>query len=172
MSVWQEFLIAALVIVSVVLQFGERPLNWFRVVLPLLMVTGFAAYYLKAIPTSGGDGWFTLGGLMVGLATGLVAAGLMGMRRENGRLIVSAGIAYVAFWVVIFGARLAFAEIATNSPDTLRQLFIWSYQRGITELGWTAAFFAQAIAMVGLRTIVVVARALLLRRRLIPVAVM
>ena len=170
MSVWQEFLIAAVVIVSVVLQFGERPLNWFRVGLPLLIVTGFAVYYLKAIPTSGGDGWFTLGGLLVGLATGVVAAALMRMRRENGRLIVSAGIAYVAFWVVVFGARLAFAVIATNSPDTLRQLFIWSYEHGITELGWTAAFFAQAIAMVGLRTVLVAARALVMQRQLAPVA--
>jgi len=170
MSVWQEFLIAAVVIVSVVLQFGERPLNWFRVGLPLLIVTGFAVYYLKAIPTSGGDGWFTLGGLLVGLATGIVASALMGIRRENGRLIVSAGIAYVAFWVVVFGARLAFAVIATNSPDTLRQLFIWSYEHGITELGWTAAFFAQAIAMVGLRTVLVAARALVMQRQLAPVA--
>ena len=171
MSVWQEFLIAAIVIVSVVLQFGERPLNWFRVALPLLIVTGFAVYYLKAIPTSGGDAWWTLGGLAVGLVTGVIAAALMGLRRENGRLIVSAGLVYIAFWVVIFGARLAFAVIASNSPETLRSLFIWSYQHGITELGWTAAFFAQAIAMVGLRTAIVAARALVLQRQPAPVAV-
>jgi hypothetical protein len=170
MSVWQEFLIAAIVIVSVVLQFGERPLNWFRVALPLVIVTGFAIYYLKGIPTSGGDAWFTLGGLAAGLVTGVVAAALMGMRRENGRLIVSAGMVYVAFWVAIFGARLGFAVIATQSPDTLRNLFIWSYQHGITELGWTAALFAQAIAMVGLRTVIVAVRAMLLRRHLAPVA--
>lgn len=172
MSVWQEFLIAAAVIVSVVLQFGQRPLNWFRVVLPLVIVTGFAVYYLKAVPTSGGDAWFTVGGLLVGVVTGFAAAALMGMRLERGRVIVSAGLAYIALWVVIFGARLAFAVIATNSPDTLRSLFIWSYQHGITELGWTAAFFAQAIVMVGLRTVVVAVRALRLQRGPAPATAM
>jgi hypothetical protein len=95
----------------------------------------------------------------------------MGMRRENGRLIVTAGLVYVVFWVAIFGARLGFAVIATQSPDTLRSLFIWSYQHGITELGWTAALFAHAIAMVGLRTVIVAVRALLLQRQLAPAAV-
>jgi hypothetical protein len=171
MSVWQEFLIATIIIVSVLLQFGERSLNWFRIAFPLVVVTGFAIYYLKGIPTSGGDGWFTLGGLVVGLVTGGVAAALMGMRRENGRLIVTAGLVYVVFWVAIFGARLGFAVIATQSPDTLRSLFIWSYQHGITELGWTAALFAQAIAMIGLRTVIVAVRALLLQRQLAPAAV-
>jgi hypothetical protein len=170
MSVWQEFLIAAAVIVSVVSQFGERPLNWIRVMLPLAIVTGFALYYLKAVPTSGGDAWFTLGGLVVGLVSGAIAAALMGLRRENGRLIVSAGLAYVAFWIAVFGARLAFAVIATNSPETLRQLFVWSYEHGITEVGWTAAFFAQAIAMVGLRTLLVAFRAVRVQRGPVPIA--
>jgi hypothetical protein len=171
MSVWQEFLIAAAILVGVFTQFGERQLNWFRVALPLLVVTGFAAYYLKAIPTAGGDGWFTLGGLAVGLVCGAAAAALTRLRRANGRILVTAGLAYVALWVIIFGARVAFAVIAINSPDTFRQLFTWGYEHGITEAGWTAAFFMQAIAMVGLRAVVVAVRALSAMRQTAVVAV-
>lgn len=160
MSIEQEFLIAAAITVSMALQFGEHPLSWRRVLLPLVIVGGFAVYYLKAVPTSGNDALFTLGGLAVGLALGALAAALMGVRQESGRIILTAGIAYVALWVVVFAARFAFAVIATNSPETLRDLFVWSFQHGITEVGWTAALMLQAIAMVGVRTIVVVGRAM------------
>src|SRR5215472_11192309 len=123
MSIEQEFLIAAAIVVSMALQFGEHALSWRRVLLPLVIVGGFAVYYLKAIPTTGNDALFTLGGLTVGLALGAVAAALMGVRQESGRIILTAGIAYVALWVVVFAARFAFAVVATNSPETLRDLF-------------------------------------------------
>jgi len=166
MSVQQEFLIAAAIIVSMALQFGEHPLSWRRVLLPLVIVGGFAVYYLKAIPTSGNDGLFTAGGLVAGIALGAIAAALMGVRHASGRVILTAGIAYVALWVVVFAARFAFAVIATDSPDTLRDLFVWSFQHGITQAGWTAAFILQALAMVGVRTIVVLARAMVAGRGL------
>jgi len=164
MSIEQEFLIAAAIVVSMALQFGEHALSWRRVLLPLVIVGGFAVYYLKAIPTTGNDALFTLGGLTVGLALGAVAAALMGVRQESGRIILTAGIAYVALWVVVFAARLGFAVIATNSPETLGDLFVWTFQHGITEAGWTAAFMLQAIGMVGVRTIAVLARAMVAGR--------
>ena len=166
MNIWQEFLIAAAIIVSMAVQFGEHPLSWRRILLPFVIIGGFAFYYLKAIPTSGGDGVFTLVGLLAGVALGAIAAVLMKVRLESGRVILTAGIAYVALWVVVFGARFAFALIATNSPESLRQLFIWTYEHGITEAGWVAALMLQAIAMVGVRTLVVLGRAVQVGRRL------
>lgn len=166
MNIWQEFLIAAAIIVSMALQFGEHPLSWRRVLLPLVIVGGFALYYLKAVPTSGNDGLFTLGGLVLGVVPGIAAAALMKVRLEAGRVILTAGIAYVALWVVVFGARFAFAYTATNSPDTLRQLFVWAYEHGITETGWVAALMLQAIAMVGVRTIAILGRSIVMARGL------
>jgi hypothetical protein len=165
MNLTTEILIAVAIVGSIALQFGEHALDIRRLFVPLLIVGGFAVYYLRSIPTSGGDGVFTLVGLAIGLLLGAAAAALMGVRRDgSGRVIVSAGVAYVALWIVTFGARLSFAIIATQSPDTLRQTFIWAYEHGITELGWTAFFMVQAIAMVGLRTAIVGLRALSLRR--------
>lgn len=160
MNIWQQFLIGAAIVVSVALQFGVRPANWWRMALPLVIVTGFAVYYLKSIPTSGNDALFTLAGVGSGLVLGAIAAALMGVKNVSGKVILSTGIVYVALWVIVFGARFAFAVVATNSPETLRDLFIWTYQHGITESGWTAALILQAIAMVGLRTVVVAVRAL------------
>lgn len=161
MSVWTEFLITAAIIVSMAMQFGTRTLSWRRLLIPLVIVAGFAVYYLKAIPTSGGDGVFTLAGLALGVALGTVAGVLMGVRKDAGRVVTSAGIAYVALWVITFGVRLAFVQVATNSPNTLRDLFIWAYQHGITEAGWTAFFMLQALAMVAIRTAIVAGRAYL-----------
>lgn len=61
-NITTQLLIAAAIIVSIAAQFGRRQLSWWRLVLPLAIVTGFAVYYLKTVPTSGGDGWFTLAG--------------------------------------------------------------------------------------------------------------
>ena len=166
MNIWQEFLIAAAIVVSMALQFGEHPLSWRRVLLPLVIVGGFAVYYLKAIPTSGNDALFTVGGVAVGVVLGVAAAALMKVRLESGRVILTAGIAYVALWVVVFGARFAFAYIASNSPETLRQLFVWTYEHGITETGWVAALMLQAIAMVGVRTLAILGRSVMVARGL------
>jgi len=166
MSLTTEFLIAAAIIVSVVVQFGRKRLSWVRLFLPLAIVAGFAVYYLKVVPTSGGDGWFTLAGLATGLLLGALAAALIGVQEDSGRIFVTAGIAYIGLWVVVFGARLEFAYVATNSPEALRQVFVWSFEHGITEAGWTAAFMLQALAMVGLRTVVMIGRVLATRRPL------
>jgi hypothetical protein len=161
MNLTTEILIAGGIIISMALQFGDHRVSVRRLLGPLAIITGFAIFYLRSIPTSGGDGVFSLFGVVSGIALGLLAAAFMGVRRDDeGHVILSAGVAYVALWVVVFGARLGFALIATNSPQTLRGLFIWAYQHGITEAGWIAMFMLSAIAMVGLRTLIVGARVL------------
>ncbi|MHB8590149.1 MAG: hypothetical protein ACYDA0_15095 [Candidatus Dormibacteraceae bacterium] len=165
MSVTTEILIAAAIIGSMALQFGDHPATIRRLVGPLAIVVGLAFYYLKAIPTAGDDGLFALSGVALGAVLGILAAALMGVRRDgDGRTILSVGLPYIAFWVGVFGARIVFALVATNSPATLRQLFIYAYQHGITVEGWTAFFMLQAIAMVGVRTLLVGARALVVGR--------
>ncbi len=158
-----EILIAAGIIGSTLMQFGKRTASVYRLLAPIGIVGAFAVIYLKAIPTSGNDGLFALSGALIGLVLGVAAAVLMGVgRRADGRAVLVAGLVYMALWIGVFGARLAFVEVAQNSPETLRQLFIWAYQNGITEQGWTAFFMLQAIVMVGIRTAIVGARVLLL----------
>ena len=164
MSVWTEFLITAAVIVSIALQLGTRTLDWRRLLAPVAIVAGFAVYYLKAIPTSGGDGWFTLAGVALGVGLGTLTGAMVGIRSEAGRIITTAGIAYASIWIVTFAARFACVQIAVNSPVTLRDVFVWAYQHGITQSGWTAFFLLQALAMVLVRSAIVASRAYLTAR--------
>ena len=166
MNLSTEVLIAVLIVGSVLLQFGDHRLALWRLVAPLAIVGYFGAKYLTGFPTAGHDVIFELAGAAIGVVTGIVAAALMGIRRDaQGSIIVSTGILYAAFWIVVFGARIAFAYAATNSADFARQLGTFSYQYGITgAAAWTAFFILQAVLMVGVRTVIVGARAFLSAR--------
>ena len=161
MDLTTELLIAGLIVGSVLLQFGEHRVSPWRLVLPLAIVGYFAARYLTGFPTAGNDLVFELTGAGIGIVTGAIAAALTGVRRDaRGDVFVTAGVLYVAFWIAVFAARIGFAVAATNSHDFARQLGSFSYQYGITgAAAWTAFFILQAVLMVGVRTVVVGARA-------------
>ena len=163
MNLTTEILIAVAIVGSTALQYGTRRADWRRLGAPLLIVVGFAFYYLKGFPTGGNDVLFVLAGAAAGVVLGAIAGFLVGVRRDDaGHAVLVAGIAYMALWIIVFAARLTFAVIAQNRPSTFRDLFVWAYQHGITELGWTDFFLLQALAMVGVRTLLVAARVLLL----------
>jgi hypothetical protein len=166
MSLTTELLIAAGIITSMALQLGEHRASARRLLGPLAIVTGFAVFYLKGVPTSGNDGLFVMAGVGLGALLGSLAALLMDVRRNAaGQVVFSAGLAYLALWIVVFGSRLAFAFAATNSPTVMHQIGVFSYQHGITSAAaWTAFFILQAIVMVGVRTVIVGARAYLVVR--------
>jgi hypothetical protein len=161
MSLSTELLIAAAVVGSVVLQFGEHKLHIWRLVLPIGIVAVFAGKYLTGFPTQGNDLLFELSGAALGIASGLAAGALLEVRRDSeGAILVKAGLANLALWIAIFGARLVFAWFATNSPSFDHQLGVFSYQHQITgAAAWTAFFILQAVLMVGVRALYVGARA-------------
>ena len=162
MPITTELLIAGLVVASVVMQFGVHRLSPWRIVMPVVIVAVFAGRYLSGIPTQGNDLVFELVGAGLGIACGLAAGALIGVRRSgDGRILVTAGLANVALWVAIFGARLAFVWLAQNSRSFDHQLGIFSYQHQITgEAAWTTFFVLQAILMVAVRAAYVGIRAL------------
>src|ERR1700739_2520935 len=107
MNLGTEVLIAALIIASVVLQFGEHRLSLWRLLMPIVIVGHFTTRSMTGFPTQGDDLIFELIGAGIGVATGLAAGALLGVRRDfQGRILVTAGIANIAFWATIFGARL------------------------------------------------------------------
>ena len=165
MDLKTELLIAGLIVGSVLLQFGERRVSVWRIVLPLGIVGYFAAKYLTGFPTEGNDLIFELIGAGLGVVTGAIAAALTGVRRNaRGDVLITAGVLYAAFWIAVFAARIGFAVAATNNHDFVRQLGIFSYQHGITgAAAWTAFFILQAVLMVAVRTIVVGVRAYVLQ---------
>lgn len=158
MDLTSQILIAALVVGSIAFQYGRRQLNLLRLALPIAGVAYAGARYLTGIPTEGGDLLFATVGLLSGAALGVFSSWLMGVERVAGKTYLVAGVAYVAMWVAVFAARLAFAWGVQNVFG--HQVGVFSYQHQLTAAGWIAFFILQAIAMVAARTVVIGARAL------------
>ena len=132
---------------------GTRPVNRGTFLVPLAVVAVAAAVFLRHVPTLGHDGELELIGVAAGLALGVVSALLTRVHVRAGTLVVTAGAAFAALWVLVIGGRVAFAEWATHSGA--RTIGTFSVQHQITGAdAWTAAFVLMALAMVAGRLLV------------------
>jgi hypothetical protein len=149
---------------------GTHPVTRRRFTLPLVLVAVAAAAFLRTVPTLGHDLALELVGTGAGIALGILAGLLVRVRREDGRLLMSAGASYAALWVVVIGGRVLFAYGAEHW--FARSIGEFSMRHQITGAdAWTCAFVLMALSMVLARVAVTAARAgLTLRRRTVPVA--
>jgi hypothetical protein len=132
---------------------GTRPINRATFLVPLAVVAVAAAVFLRDVPTVGHDGQLELIGAGVGLLLGLASALLTKVHVRAGELVVTAGTAFAALWVVVIGGRVAFAEWATHSGA--RTIGAFSVRHQITGAdAWTAAFVLMALTMVAGRMLV------------------
>jgi hypothetical protein len=132
---------------------GVRPVTTGTFLLPAVVVAAAAAGFLRDLPTSGNDVELEAAGAAAGLLLGVVSALLTRVEVRRGRLVVSAGGAFAALWVLVVGGRVAFAEWATHSGG--RAVAEFSVRHQITGAdAWTAAFVLMALAMVVARYVV------------------
>jgi hypothetical protein len=146
-------------------QLGRRQVSVRRFLIPLAAVAFVGYSYLHTVPTVGGDLDFEILCTIAGAAFGILAASLVKVERDGntGKVIMEAGIAYASVWILVFGSRLAFAWLATNSLR--HQVGQFAIQHAITSsAAWTAALVLMAVAMVLTRTVVVGARVLVAAR--------
>jgi hypothetical protein len=137
---------------------GTRPVNRGTFLVPLAVVAVAAALFLRHVPTIGHDGQLELIGAGAGLVLGLVSAFLTRVHVTAGRLVVTAGAAFAALWVLVIGGRVAFAEWAAHSGA--QTIGVFSMRHQITGAdAWTAAFVLMALAMVAGRLLVTGAQA-------------
>ncbi|HET7762630.1 MAG TPA: hypothetical protein VF140_05920 [Phycicoccus sp.] len=146
---------------------GTRTLTRRRVTVPLFVVAAAGWFYLKDAPTLGNDGVLELAGLAAGLALGVVAALAVRVRRQDGRVLATAGTAFAALWVAVIGGRVLFAYGAEHwFPRAIGE---FSRDHLITGAdAWTAAFVIMALAMVLSRLAVTGLRALQATERTAP----
>lgn len=159
MSTTEIILFAGLALYIVATQVGRHPVSMRRFLTPLIAVVAVAFIYLKSVPMIGGDLPFEALCTLAGLALGLLAASLVRVERDgrSGRIVLQAGIAYAAVWLLVFGGRLAFGWAASGVwRQAVGQFSIAHEITGATA--WTAAFVLMAIAMVGARTALLAAR--------------
>ena len=165
MSITEILPFAGLAGLIIATQLGRHTVSLRRFLAPLVAVAAVALFYLKGVPTVGGDLPFEIAFSLIGVAFGLLAAGLVRVERDwqTGRVVMQAGIAYAIVWLVAFGGRLAFSWGATNLWRDAVIQFSMTHQITGTA-AWTAAFVLMAIAMVATRTLVLGARTLLVTR--------
>jgi hypothetical protein len=170
MSTTQYLLNAGLLAFVLWANLGTRAVDRRRFTLPLLLVAVAAGVFLRDVPTAGSDLTLELAGVAAGVVLGLVAAALVRVHRDaRGRLVMHAGAAYAALWVVVIGGRCVFAYGAEHWFG--RAIGQFSMTHHITGAdAWTAAFVLMALAMVVTRVAATGVAAAVAARR--PVAVL
>ena len=152
------YLINAILILMVIRQIREHPLDARSLATPVLAVGCAAALFLHSVPAGGGD--LVLAAACV--LTGAVMGGLGGLATRlrlgaDGRPLGRAGVVAVSMWVGAVGARLAFAVAAGSGAGPAIARF--SVAHHITgSAAWVAALVMMALADVLTRLVVIYLR--------------
>jgi hypothetical protein len=158
------YLVNASLILLVIRQIREHPLDARSLMVPVLAVGCAAVMFLHSVPAGGGDlvleATCVLAGAAMGALGGLATKLRLG---ADGRPLGRAGVLAASMWVGGVGARLAFAVAATNGAGPAIARF--SVAHHITgSSAWVAALVMMALADVLTRLAVIYLRG----RRLAP----
>ena len=156
-----------LIVLAVILEadLGRRKIGWFRVLRPLIASAAALALFTTSVPTSGHNLALQAAGVGAGVVLGLAAHLFVTVGfdpakgtkdRPGGRAVSWAGFGYATFWVVVFGARLAFIYGTVHwFPRPLGQ-FLAAHQ--LSGAALTDALLFMAIAMALARSALLAAR--------------
>lgn len=165
MNLTQWILSIALLAWALLRNVGTRRITSLTFLVPTAIVAIAAAAFLVPLPSAGND--LALVGLFAaaGAALGVAASAVTRLHQDREGIVATAGVGFASLWVVVIGARIAFAEWATGPGAPTVGAF--SRDHLITGAdAWTAAFVALALGMVLARTFALAVRTRQLRTRL------
>ena len=149
------YLINALLVLLVIRQIREHPLDARSLATPVLAVGAAAVMFLHAVPAGGSDLALEAAGVAAGAAMG--ATGGLATRLRlgaDGRPLGRAGALAAGMWIAGVGARMVFYFAATHGAGPAIARF--SIAHHITgSAAWTAALVMMALADVLTRLAVV-----------------
>jgi len=154
-----DYIINGVLVLLVLRQIRENRLDLVSLLLPVVLVAGAAAYYLRSIPTGGNDLALDLSLGAVGAALGIGCALATHMRRgADGVALARAGWLAAVLWVVGIGSRLAFVLYSDHGGEPAIARF--SVAHTITSgQAWVAALVLMALAEVVARLVTMRLRA-------------
>ena len=158
MSNITTYLVSASLILLVIRQIREHPLDARSLATPVLAVGAAAVMFLHSVPAGGGDLALEAACVAAGAAMGAIS-GLASRLRlgADGRPLGRAGILAAGMWIGGVGARLAFAVAAGNGAGPAIARFSVAHQ--ITgSTAWVAALVMMALADVLTRLVHLPAR--------------
>jgi hypothetical protein len=149
------YVINAILVLMVIRQIREHPLDARSLAVPVLAVGAAAVMFLHSVPAGGNDLALEAACVLAGAAMG--ATGGLATRLRlgaDGRPLGRAGWLAAGMWVGGVGARLAFAVAASNGAGPAIARF--SITHHITgSSAWVAALVMMALADVLTRLVVI-----------------
>jgi len=152
------YVINAILVLMVVRQIREHPLDLRSLAAPVLAVGCAAVLFLHSVPTGGNDVVLELVCVSAGAVMGAIGGLATRLRRgADGRPLGRAGWLAAGMWVGGVGARMAFAIAASNGAGPAIARFSVAHQ--ITgSAAWVAALIMMALADVLTRLAVIYLR--------------
>ena len=152
------YLINASLILLVIRQIREHPLDARSLAVPVLAVGAAAVMFLHSVPAGGSDLALEAACVAAGAAMGAISGAATRLRLgADGRPLGRAGVLAASMWVGGVGARLAFAVAASNGAGPAIARF--SVAHHITgSSAWVAALVMMALADVLTRLAVIYLR--------------
>jgi hypothetical protein len=152
------YVINAILILMVIRQVREHPLDLRSLAVPVLAVGCAAVLFLHSVPAGGNDIVLELSCVLAGAVMGAIGGLATRLRLgADGRPLGRAGWLAASMWVGGVGARLAFAVAAGNGAGPAIARF--SVANHITgEAAWIAALIMMALADVLTRLVIIYLR--------------
>jgi hypothetical protein len=152
------YVINTVLILMVIRQIREHPLDLRSLAGPVLAVGAAAVLFLHSVPGGGNDLVLELACVAAGAAMGTVAGLTTKLRHgSDGRALGRAGWLAASLWIAGVGARMAFTIAATNGAGPAIARFSIAHQ--ITgSAAWIAALIMMALADVLTRLVIVYTR--------------
>jgi len=158
MSNITTYLVSASLILLVIRQIREHPLDARSLAVPVLAVGAAAVMFLHSVPTGGSDLALEAACVAAGAAMGAIGGLATRLRLgADGRPLGRAGVLAAGMWVGGVGARLVFAVAASNGLGSAIARFSIAHQ--ITgSAAWVAALIMMALADVLTRLVIIYLR--------------
>ena len=158
MSNITTYLVSASLILLVIRQIREHPLDMRSLAVPVLAVAAAAVMFLHSVPAGGSDLVLEAAGMAAGAAMGAIGGLTTRLRLgPDGRPLGRAGVLAASMWIGGVGARLAFAVAAGNGAGPAITRF--SIAHHITgPSAWIAALVMMALADVLTRLVAIYLR--------------
>jgi hypothetical protein len=159
LQIW--ILILAVFAAVVLTRIGRHRYTRRQRILTLAVVAVLFLKYVRHMPTTGHDPVLEAGCAAIGAVFGLTMLAVTSVDRDqrDGKVWVKAGIAYLALWVLLLGARVLFAYAATGWARHDIGRFLASHQLSGSAI--TPAFVLMTIGCLVVVTIGLAIRAAL-----------